>query len=546
MNTVIRTIRSHPWILPCIIAAVLVVGAAHMHELWGDEAETALFARNILKYGVPRGWDGDNIMGINNGVVLDKNLLNHTSPWAQYYMVAASFKLFGQSSFTARLPSIILYIISIPLMYYFVVFVTGKKRVGTLTALIAALSAQGILYGYQARYYELTSVAGLLFAWASVSLVDGAVMPSVVFVLSGILFYYANYVSWSAFYAATLVAVGGYVRMRKGGIAFKRFISRFFLLTIPIVLAALPWYILMQPFGDRGVITIYSISETLLWFRYLSLSAWGSFNTSGVFPVGLLAVLLVVIVRLRGKWERIRPLVVFGGIPGVFLIIMALYATLAYVDTIFSSPRYTTAAIPFFFIVVALLVDEILSWRRWVGVGLLVIYLATNLLTFGPPRSLLASLFYEIVHPYQTPEILVADFLKAHAAKGQTAFVNFDREHEPLIFLLGDHTLHFVNRVDLVNTHIFPKNRAIIPRYIYDFRDEPDWVILYSKRTPDGTLFTVDYKPLWPEVDLTHDYIEHVIPVFFADMSRPEIELRLFYPVANPAPTDYVYIYQKK
>ncbi|KKU75713.1 MAG: hypothetical protein UY01_C0006G0042 [Candidatus Nomurabacteria bacterium GW2011_GWB1_47_6] len=79
-----------------IFSLLLFLGAT-MHPLWGDEAETALFARNILRYGVPKGWDGVNIMGINNAAVLDKHLLNHSSPWGQYYLVAASFALFGES-----------------------------------------------------------------------------------------------------------------------------------------------------------------------------------------------------------------------------------------------------------------------------------------------------------------------------------------------------------------------------------------------------------------------------------------------------------------
>jgi hypothetical protein len=103
-----------------------------------------------------------------------------------------------------------------------------------------------------------------------------------------------------------------------------------------------------------------------------------------------------------------------------------------------------------------------------------------------------------------------------------------------------------VNRVSLVNTRIFPQNRGIIPRYVYDYRESPDWVIMYSMRGEDGTFFTSDYRGLWPEVDLMNNYTEHVIPVFFSDLSRPEMEMRSFTGVTRPAPIDYVYIYQKK
>lgn len=542
-----RIIGKYPWIIPTLIAAVLIIGAARAHELWGDEAETALFARNILKYGVPKGWDGTNIMGINDAVVLDQNLINHTSPWAQYYMVAASFALFGQSSFTARIPSILLFILSIPIIYYLTEKITAKPRIAFLATLIAALSVQGILFGYQARYYELTNVCGLLFLWASVTILERRIWPKVLFIASGVVFFYANYVSWSAFYAATFISVSLYIWFNNGK-GLKRWMRKFCLFTVPIVLFTLPWFLLLHPFKNRGAISVFPLSQALYEFLYLTIDAWRPFNTSGAIPIGFIGLtLVVIIVMLWRKRVTVRSVILFGVLPAVYLIIMTTYATITDVDTTFSSQRYTTVALPLFFLMVAFVCDAVISWRKWIGIGILVIYLVSNLFTFRQPRSYLYLLIQEIVHPYQTPEILVANFLKAHAVKGDTAFVNLDHDHEPLNFLLGDnHAVRFVNRVDFFNTHIFPKNRNVIPRYIYDFRGEPDWLIMYSKRGNDGTFHTMDVRSLWVGVDLMNDYTEHVIPVFFSDLSRPEIELRSFTGIANPAPIDYVYIYEKK
>lgn len=201
--------------------------------------------------------------------------------------------------------------------------------------------------------------------------------------------------------------------------------------------------------------------------------------------------------------------------------------------------------IPFLCVVVAYALETVYSWRRWVGIGLIGVYLFTNLLAFGGPVSYQALLVGELIHPYQTPEAIVAKYLTDHATKGDTAFVNLDRDYEPLMFLLGDY-IRFVNRVSLINSRIFPQNRNVIARYAYDFRGEPDWVIVYSKRTVDGTMYTTDMMSLWREVDLQHDYIEHVIPVFFSDLSRPEMDFHSFTGISNPGPRDYVYIYEKK
>jgi hypothetical protein len=174
----------------------------------------------------------------------------------------------------------------------------------------------------------------------------------------------------------------------------------------------------------------------------------------------------------------------------------------------------------------------------------LIIYLSSNLFTLSSPRSFFFEFIHELTHPYATPDKVVADYLSKNANYGETAFVSLDRDHEPLIFHLKDR-IKFVNRVSLVNTRIFPKNRNIIPRYIYDFRDAPDWVILYSKRGNDGTFFTFDYRPIPPEINLAQDYEEIAVPVFFADMSRPEIDLRSFYKI-EPVFNDQVFIYKKK
>ena len=544
MHRIVAFFRRYPWIISMIILAILIIPAARAHELWGDEAETALFARNILKYGVPKGWDGTNIMGINNAVVLDKNLINHTSPWAQYYMVAASFALFGQSSVTARIPSILLSLVSIPLLYYLARKLTGNTRMAFIATLIAALSVQGILFGYQARYYQLTNVCGLLFLWASVELLERCFWPRIGFVLSGVIFYYANYVSWTVFYVATLIGVGIFIWIKKGKANVIPFLREYFILTIPIIVLAAPWHVIMHPFGDRGTVSLFPLSDTFISFIYLLKEAWRPFHTVGAFPLGL-GIVLGVISIVQLKKRTLDPvLVLLTSVPVLYVTGMSIVATIAYVDTTFSHPRYTTVALPLFFLLAAYAWDRVLHWNRWVGIMCIALFLTTTLFSFGALRSYLSLLIHEIIAPYQTPEIVVAQYLKDHAKRGDTAFVSLDRDHEPLIFHLHDH-IRFVNRVPLINSRIFPQNRGVIPRYIYDFRSEPDWIVMYSKRGEDGTFFTSDFRGLWPEVDLG-DYVEHALPIFFSDLSRPEIEMRSFTGVTSPAPIDYVYIYKKK
>lgn len=94
------------------------------------------------------------------------------------------------------------------------------------------------------------------------------------------------------------------------------------------------------------------------------------------------------------------------------------------------------------------------------------------------------------------------------------------------------------------NTKIFPQNYSELPEYIYEFRDKPDWIILYSKRGFDGSYFTFDNRAM-PPVDLNTDYEEIILPIFFSDLSRPEIELHSFTQI-KPEYKDQVFVYHLK
>jgi hypothetical protein len=64
--------------------------------LWADEAETALLARNINRFGLPRTNDGLNIISVW-GPWADSNEdgLWIAAPWLDKYLAALSFKLGG-------------------------------------------------------------------------------------------------------------------------------------------------------------------------------------------------------------------------------------------------------------------------------------------------------------------------------------------------------------------------------------------------------------------------------------------------------------------
>ena len=72
------------------------------HLLWGDEAETAVLAKNVVQFGVPRTFDGTNYILLHGRMDENRDHVWIWSPWLQEYFAASSFVLFGSTTWAAR------------------------------------------------------------------------------------------------------------------------------------------------------------------------------------------------------------------------------------------------------------------------------------------------------------------------------------------------------------------------------------------------------------------------------------------------------------
>lgn len=158
-----ETLRVHwPVAIVMAIGLALVLGNLGKDYLWADEGDTAVFAANICKYGVPTAWDGVTFVDSDRGARLSENLAMVTSPWLQYYVAAASFLVFGQNTFSARLPFALAGWLTILLVYLLVSRTTNSRRAGFCSAVILVGSVQFVLYSRQCRYYALSMLLTIL------------------------------------------------------------------------------------------------------------------------------------------------------------------------------------------------------------------------------------------------------------------------------------------------------------------------------------------------------------------------------------------------
>ncbi len=125
--------------------------------LWEDEGDTAVLARNILQFGVPKAWDGVTFIDSDRGARENEDLIMVSHPWMQYYLTAASFCLFGENTFAARFPFALSGFLTLPLVYVLMLRMTRNRRIAFCACVLLALSVQFLLFSRQCRNYALNT-----------------------------------------------------------------------------------------------------------------------------------------------------------------------------------------------------------------------------------------------------------------------------------------------------------------------------------------------------------------------------------------------------
>jgi hypothetical protein len=162
-SDIIGALRQHwPFIIVAAVAAMFIFTNLGRDYLWEDEGDTAALAANILKFAVPKAWDGAAFLDSDHGARLNRNLVMVTHPWIQYYLAAGSFLVFGQNTFAARFLFAIAGWMSILFVYLFVWRSIGSRWAAFTAAALLTFSVQFLLYARQCRYCSLNL---LLVCW---------------------------------------------------------------------------------------------------------------------------------------------------------------------------------------------------------------------------------------------------------------------------------------------------------------------------------------------------------------------------------------------
>ena len=393
--------------------------------LWGDEAETAVLARNVLTFGFPRTIDGLNHITLY-GASVDGNA-DHVwiwSPWLQQYVAAASYLIFGATTWASRAPFALIAWLSVVLLAGLTHKIYRSHWITLSTVLLLGSSELFLLHARQARYYSVS-------VFAEVVVIGGIYLAlrrsqwSVAWLAAALTIqFYSNYVVALANVPALFV-VAWVLYRGKGRPA----------LFVPTSLAlaalfALPWVVYAQPWQQAGVIGGEN-PATKLW-AYVR-----EFNFHFVpFAFCLLPIAGWIVALRRPRPETVDPIRTFER---HLLLLFPLYLVV-----ILFAPawflRYLLPLLPVACMLVSAWVFRYVKWRA-AAAALILVQCSSNVIGIatGPAfggghelRSPLIDFVGSITQPYYDRFTAVLTYLNKEASPGQTLLV-LDPEF-PLIF----------------------------------------------------------------------------------------------------------------
>jgi 4-amino-4-deoxy-L-arabinose transferase-like glycosyltransferase len=306
-----RLAREHiAFLVLWLLVGVLLFADLGGDYLWADEGDTAVLASAVLDTGVPRAWDGVTFSDSDLGQRVNDDLVMVSHPWLQYYVVAASFAIFGETTFAARLPFAIAGWLTLPLLYALVLRVTGDRRSAWTSALLLGVSVQFLLFARQSRNYALYTWLACALVWLFLRLRDWK--GGVAFAGAAIALFHTNPAG-----LALVAGLGLLTLLYRPCVPYRRWFWR----AMPLVGAlTVPWLFIAQSgYAENTDLTptMARLGPRLLQF----LIEWASVAPA----IGVVVLLAFVVARHARQPHDARPRRLFT--PGEHLLLMLVAAT---------------------------------------------------------------------------------------------------------------------------------------------------------------------------------------------------------------------------
>lgn len=442
-------------------------------KLWRDEATTACWAREILQSQnhLPNVWNG-RVLAVQaaDGHDFNSHFLPAMQGWLQFYLTALFFKLFGISTFTARLPFALLGIFGLWGFYQIGKTIFQNHRYGWLAVLIAALSFPYIFYIRQCRYYAPALFLIILMLQEVIRYLYSREYGTsrwfyVKMGLYGILLYFTNYLTFATFWGALFI-----------GLLFtaeKKVIGRFFILsTILGALLAVEFYFLHWDFVTRAV-----GGESRAFSDYLKILQKNLMYVNQIIPYSVMLPLGGIIYFKTFRQNRnLRHTLIL-----IVCVIFCSYLLTVILAKDSMFVRYFIQIIPATIILFLLFFHQIFTrWHPALAIILLLAGLTwQNLSIF---TDLNESVVQRQFLKRDQENGLLIDFLQKNVKPGEK--VAFYRNVKGMAVYFYCPDLLWVGQLDSHDA-ANQQFRGKLPDTVFDDTPDVDWYVLWDKRKFD-------------------------------------------------------------
>ena len=375
------------------VAAGLAFAGITDNRFWDDEANTAIFAQNLLETGELSAWNGRNLIGYRDGAELDENLVNVFMPPLQYWLAAVGIAVFSDDELGLRSPFVIAGLLCIVALVFLARGLLGDRFPWALPAWVVALAPAFILYIRNCRYYSpgaALSIGLLATAAGAIPSRRGMITRASLAVVFAVLLMQTNY-----FYAAGVMAALPLLlvleqhRTRRhlvvmGAAIVGAGIAGAYVLAVKNPFdAPVP-----RPDEMEGIERF----ATLLWWHLRDV---GTFE---FFPVLLLPVLALpfAVKRLSQRRGEAKAGIAVAGMMVVSIVVTALFTPQSASKSTIADMRYLVPLIPMGAVVTAVALRILWSLGRPVAAVAFGVLVFSNVLHLGflgadnaylPPRG---------------------------------------------------------------------------------------------------------------------------------------------------------------
>ena len=416
---------------------------------WGDEAETALLAKNVLKFGVPKVDDGVNHISLHGDKFDARDGLWTWSPWLQDYIAAASFAVFGETTWAGRVPFAFVGWLSVIALGFVAWKIYGRHRVALSSMLLLGTSEVFLLHIRQCRYYSITVLAEIVLIYGLYQILAKNKTGAWFIAAALVVQFYCNYTCAIANVPVLIVLA---LRLfRQDRVALRPLLSSFAI----FLLLAVPWLLFTETWRQgsaEGHDTWTHLLRFYAWqfhfhffpwcFLLLPIGGWLAGRFGGKRDVGQESSVPVRAVSSRpsdrfnvSTFQRFNERTAFEH---YLLALMALYVPVLLIMPLAFS-RYLLPLLPIACLLVAVWLFRYIKWTALAIVVLIVQYLSNVFAVATDPfakqypvRSPFADFVFSSLLPYQDRLTDLLKFFGENARPGDV-LLSWDPEF-PLVF----------------------------------------------------------------------------------------------------------------